>query len=288
MHFRAFGLNQHIEVTEVLLKKLIKKRIVDLDSVLKTYTSGIFNISIRSINSLEAGLQIVNLGKTDIQTKEILMNCILKCSNLKDYKYLLHKETARFLVNLTLTQWPTYDDKKEKIIDQHKYCDIIDIHFKTLLQKEILLPTPDQEESDFIKVYNIDFDVAQMLTNVLENFVTNIPETIEILLSTGVLLINILNYLIKYSIIDTTDVNNSPLLHFLENVLKKDLIQTFDVFRNKHEREAKKVIEYIDILDLMFTMDVTEFVLTKVKNLIPLELLKKLGSISNELDQGKL
>ncbi|KAG5880543.1 hypothetical protein JTB14_026776 [Gonioctena quinquepunctata] len=283
---RAFALNQHKDATENLLAKLIKNGIIDLENILQTYTSGILNISLQSIRTLESGLQLVSLGRSEEFTKENLISCILNSQNLKDYKYLQHKETAEFLVKLTLKQWPTNTNSHiEKNID--KYRDLKDIYFKTLLEESVLAKGLVECKEAFDSGYTVETETAKSLMNLLETFVTTCPPSEEVLCSILILLVNISSALIEYKIVDEQDIDDSPLIDLIKRLLGHDKLKEICSNHNKSDREAKKLLETVCILDELFLLDVNKFMKKKLKSLIPFELLKALIQVLNHLQEDQ-
>ncbi|KAJ8933927.1 hypothetical protein NQ314_013683 [Rhamnusium bicolor] len=251
----AFGLNQHKQATEYLLEKLIHKGIIDLDTVIQSYTSGVLNISVQSISTMDAALQYLTFNKSDEPKKELLMNCIVNSQNIKDYDYLVHPKTATFLVNLTLKQWPMSDSNgvfEKQNID--KYCDIKDVYFKSILEQNVL-PLNKVVKTEFSdNTFNVDFELTRTLVNVIQNYVDSIsPESVEHLLSIIVLLVNITKCMIQYKILNEKDINNCLMMRLVEKIFNYNVIKKFDLYGNKNDREAKRLLECIAILDKLLT-----------------------------------
>lgn len=138
LFYRAFGLNQQKEEAEILLSVFIKKQIVDPECILQSYSSGVLNITVQSINIFETTLHINDFSRSE-QSKMELIACILNPQNVKEYKYLLERQTALLLVNLTLKhrQITLCDDRNvEKNID--RYSDIKRIYRQTLFEESIV------------------------------------------------------------------------------------------------------------------------------------------------------
>ncbi|KAJ8960033.1 hypothetical protein NQ318_009470 [Aromia moschata] len=287
---RAFGLNQHKQVTETLLQALIPKKLVDLESVLQTYTSGVLIVSVQSIKTMDAALHNLNHTQLERTMKETLINCILNSQNTKDYDYLLDPRTAKFLVNLTLQQWPLNESgncEEPKEVD--KQCDLKDLYFQTLLEKTVLPSKVITKKEPSELVYNLDPDAAKMLSNILKDFVNSTSsEVVEWLLSVVVLLTNITSYLIKYKLLDEMEVDNCASIKLIEKILNYGVIRRFQLYENKNDREAQKLMECISVLDKIFTFNDGTFLVSKVKDLIPFEILRSLVGTLNDLQEESI
>ncbi|KAJ8978033.1 hypothetical protein NQ317_013561 [Molorchus minor] len=243
----AFALNQHKEATESLLQKLIPRKLVDLNSVLQSYTSGVLNITKQSINIMDAALQNLNFNQTEKKMKEMLMNCILNLQSAKSYSHLLYPETATFLVNLTLKQWPIYKLDYTDRIEQkiNKIDDITDIYFKTILEKTVV-PPEITKKCLSEKIFIVDNKSSETFIDHIRNFVCNTSsEPVEVLLGTVVLLLNVTSCMINYKILDE-----------------------MDLYENKSNKEIHKLLE-----------------LGKIKDLVPLELIRSLAETLNCLQE---
>lgn len=240
-------------------------------------------VSIESIECLKAGLCISPLGRTENNIKETLMQYILNPTNVSDYKYLLHKKTAKFLVDLSLKKWPEFDDVDEK--ETYLEDGITDIHLKTLMTTILVAPTQNVISINTERSYSVDFEIYHMLTRIVHNFVTDIPDTLEILIGTLVLLTNILSYSVDYGIVDKNVINNSPLVGLIIQIFRNENVENFNAYR--HEREVMKLLECINNLEILFSYSSTnKEIISLVKNIVPVQLLKSIFILLTEL-QGK-
>ncbi|XP_023014307.2 serine/threonine-protein kinase tefu [Leptinotarsa decemlineata] len=283
---RAFALNQHKEATENLLAKLIKNDVVDFHDILQTYTSGILNISPQSIRTLDSGLQLVSIGKSDDLKKENLMSCILNAQNFKDCTYLLCKETAEFLVKLTLKQWPS-KGQENGFRNQDKFQDLKNIYLKTLLEESTLTRELVKSKEAVEGGYSVEINTAKSLTNLLDVFVRSSPESEEALASILVLLVNISSALIDFKIVGERDIEDSVLIDLIKKVLTFEKLKGICSYHNKSEREAKNLLKFVKIMDRLFSLDVNKIMQSKLKNLVPLEVLKALIQILNDLQEDQ-
>ncbi|KAJ8917850.1 hypothetical protein NQ315_010763 [Exocentrus adspersus] len=286
---KAFGLNQHKDATETVLSKLIDKKLIDLKIVIQTYVSRVLNISVQSIKTLDATIRHMQFVNSDIALKKELMTCILPDGqNLKDYNYLWHPPTARFLVNLTLKQWPDAIDEYE--IDDRlsdKYSELKDVYFKSILEKNIIVSIKAKESNTAKKTFYLDPQSFNILTEMVRNFVESVDsQSIEKLLSITVLLINLTDCMVEYSILEETEVNDSLMMKLVEQILRYETLKTFRFYQNKSEREMKRLLNCIQILDKIFMFNGNSFLTTRVKQVVPYDLLKTVTDILGELHQG--
>lgn len=286
---RAFGLNQHKDSTETLLRQLIHKKIIDLDIVLQTYTSGVLNISVQSVKTLETTLKHSHFAKLDSSEKSKLMNSVLNLQNLKDYDYLSHPLTARFLVNLILKQWPNVECNKEieeKTPD--KYSDIKDVYFKSILEKNVYSPNNGDKKDVIQPTFNLDLKTFEIFTNIIRNFVDTInSQSIEQLLNVVVLLINITSFMYEYKIFEETVINNSLMMKLIERILNYGALKKFQFYQSKSDREVKRLLECIMTLDKIFIYNNNSVLSSKIKEIIPFDLLKTLVGVLNDLQEGQ-
>lgn len=286
---RAFGLNQHKDSTETLLRQLIHKKIIDLDIVLQTYTSGVLNISVQSVKTLETTLKHSHFAKLDSSEKSKLMNSVLNLQNLKDYDYLSHPLTARFLVNLILKQWPNIEFDKEieeKISD--KYSDIKDVYFKSILEKNVYSPNNGDKKDVIQQTFNLDLKTFEIFTNIIRNFVDTInSQSIEQLLNVVVLLINVTSFMYEYKIFEETVINNSLMMKLIERILNYGALKKFQFYQSKSDREVKRLLECIMTLDKIFIYNNNSVLSSKIKEIIPFDLLKTLVGVLNDLQEGQ-
>ncbi|XP_018573379.1 serine-protein kinase ATM [Anoplophora glabripennis] len=282
---RAFGLNQHKELTETLLRQLIPRKIVDLDTILQTYTSGILNTSVESIKTLETVLKQLHFAKLDNSEKEKLMNSILNSQSLKDYDYLSHLTTARFLVNLTLRQWPNVDsDKHIEEKYSEKYGDIKDIYFKSILERNICMPNKNDKKHVKDMTFHMDLKTFEIFTNIVRNFVDAInSQSIELLLNVIVLLINVTNFMLKYRILEESVINSSLMMKLVERILNYGALKKFQFYQSKSDREKKRLLECVTILDKIFSYNNNCVLSSRTKEIVPFDLLKTLVGVLNDL-----
>ncbi|CAH1170506.1 unnamed protein product [Phaedon cochleariae] len=286
---RAFALNQHKAVTEVLLEKLIRNGIVHIDNIFQAYTSGILNISPQSIKTLHSALDFANIDQNEHCRKENLMKCILNPQNLKDYKYLRESRTAEFLVKLTLKEWPksTDTDNEESNEMWNEYKDLIEIYLKTMFEDNAVA----RRDKDNVNVettennHSMELESATLMTNILKNFVQNTSDTEEILLSFLILIVNIASYAIDYDFLSEIQINDSVFIDLINEIFGHEKIKHFDLYKTKNEREAKRLLDCVDILDTLFSLRINTWMMKKLKSLVPLEFLRSLNLIFNDLQE---
>lgn len=224
---------------------------------------------------------VTRLGKTDNRTKKTLLQYILNPTNSKEYNYITHKQTAKFLCDLSLKKWPDNENKspKEKIEED----DIIKIHLTSLIETLLVLPkqthvSPKNEHFP----QDLDLEVLEILTMVIENFLLEIPETTETLIGVLVLLTNILSYLVDYEIIDGNNVENSRFVALIKTIIQKDDIKYLRCYRK--ERELIKLLDCINNLNILFSdLSINKHIVLLIRNLIPTELLKSLLILLTEI-----
>lgn len=273
-------MNQHRKVAAILLQKLIRRNLVDLHVVLQTYTSGVQNITVESIECLEVVLRVFQLGKTENHLKNTLMKYLLSTANCKEYKYFLHKKTAKFLVNLCLKKWPEAEehDVREKIMES----DITDIHIKSLMETILVLPRKEKEPLQIEYVsHHLDLELFEMLNMIVQNFVANNLESSEILIEMLVLLMNILSYMVEYKVVDENTLENSPLVEHIIKIFQADDVKNFKSCNN--DREATQLLKRINNIYIVFTdISRNKQIVSLFRNLVPEELLHSLFMLLTE------
>lgn len=273
-NFRVIALNQHRQVAGILLQKLVRTKFVDLNVVLQTYTTGVQNVSIESIECIDVGLRVAQLGKIDNNIKKILLQYILNPTNLKEYKYIIQKQTAKFLVDLSLKKWPETENILEK--EKVKEIDIIEIHLKSLMESILVSPKQNNGSSNIERFsHDLDSEIFDMLTIAIQNFILEIPDTTEILTGMLILLTNITSYLMDYKIINRVTIQSSPFLEFIKTIFQDEKIQNFNCYRK--ERELSKLLECVNNLNILFSdCSCNKVIVSSLRNLVPVDLLKSL------------
>ncbi|XP_056641369.1 serine-protein kinase ATM isoform X1 [Diorhabda sublineata] len=280
---RAFGLNQHKNATEKLMGELISRGIIDFEDVLPTYQSEAINLSLQSIKNFNAGLRFMILTN-DVQKKKRIMQCILKSKNLREYKYLCSKETATFLVKLTFKQWQTEQNNTETNIEYNEYDDITNIYLKSLLDESVFPINKNvTPEDSFKNTRDVDFESAAILIETLEQFITNGFDTEEIIFSKIILLLNIANCTVVYRVLLQERCNNSWFINLVNELFNKKIIKDFTISEYKNEKDTKRLIEYINILNELFSLCISDGIMIELKELFPFDILKILFKILNKL-----
>lgn len=219
-------------------------------------------------------MRVAQLGKIENNIKKILLQYILNPTNLKEYKYIIQKQTAKFLVDLSLKKWPETENLPEKEIV--KELDIIEIHLKSLIDSILVSPKQNDGSSNIEHFsHDLDSEIFDMLTIAIQNFLLEIPETTEILTGMLVLLANITSYLMDYKIINGDSIESLPFLKFIKTIFENEKIQYFNCYRK--ERELSKLLECVNNLNILFSdSSCNKIIVSSLRNLVPVELLKNL------------
>ncbi|CAH1112513.1 unnamed protein product [Psylliodes chrysocephalus] len=282
---KAFGLNQHKHVTERLLEQLISRGIVNFEDVLQTYQSGLISLSLQTIRTFNSGLRFMILN--DLQKKECVMKCILP-QNCIEYKYLCSKETAKFLVKLTFKLYKSEEIRDDIVKQSDKYDKLNRIYLKTLLAEEALTIKKTETTEEIFFKPDTDVDSCGLLLNVVEDFVNSGEETEELLLSKVTLLANICSWLSEYNVQREADLKQSQFIILLESIINKDIIKNFPLAKSENERDLRRLAECLDIINVLFSLNVSKWVMDKLKESIPLDFLRKLSTFLNALqEKGK-
>ncbi|CAH2005984.1 unnamed protein product [Acanthoscelides obtectus] len=277
---RAFTLNQERDVTEKLLEALILRKIISFDSIQETYTSGIFSLTSQSISTINTGLQSVVLYLSkETQTK--MIKCILNVNNFKNCNFLLKRETASVLINLTQRQWLSVKTQKEQSVSD-AYAEIKQIYYMNAFEK-VLIETNNELEYMDLKSTNIDTDIYFILIDTLKSLVNNIPDNIEVQLSMCVLILNILNCLFVYGM---RMLDHEALHTMFKNVFNSVNKNHFDI-EGKQEAERRKILGYIRILDESYSHEFHQSLVKLVRQTVPQEVLKLLVKSLNILQDDK-
>ncbi|XP_028138214.2 serine-protein kinase ATM-like [Diabrotica virgifera virgifera] len=282
---RAFGLNQHKDATEALLEELIGRGIVDFDDILPTYQSDVINLSLQSIRTYNAGLHHMILNN-DLQKKECIIRSVLKPQTHTGCHYLRSKDTAAFLVRLILKQWQSKDQQpKSEAVDE--YDRLKEIYFKSLLDEETLTLTSSIQTTDVKASPDIQRECVTLLATMASNFVTD-NDSVEVLLSKIALLVNIASCVTEYQIMSEED-SKSCWFEMIKGLFEADTLTEFNLTEYKSEREIKRLIDCVNILNDLFSLDVAKWTMDNLKELFPFQLLKKLFDVLNRLqiDQNR-
>lgn len=233
-------------------------------------------------------LKHLHFAKLDIAEKSKLMNFVLNFQNLKDYHYLSNRLTAKFLVNLILKQWPVVEfDKEVEERTSDKYSGIKDIYFKSILGRNICMPNKSDKKDMVELTFNIELKAFEIFTNIMRNFIDNInSQSIEQLLNVVILLINVTSYMLEYKILEETVMNNSLMVKLVERILNYGTLKKLQFYQNKNDREVKRLLECVTTLDKIFSYNSNIVLSSKIKGLIPFDLLKTLVGVLNDLQEG--
>ncbi|CAH1281056.1 unnamed protein product [Diabrotica balteata] len=285
---RAFGLNQHKDATEALLEELIGRGIVDFEDILPTYQSDVINLSLQSIRTYNAGLRHMILNN-DLQKKECIMKSVLKPQNHTGCHYLRSKDTAAFLVRLILKQWQSKDQQpKNEPVDIDEYDKLKEIYFKSLLDEETLTLKSSIKITDIKNSPDIQRECVTLLATMATNFVMD-NASVEVLLSKIVLLVNIASCVTEHQIMSEED-SKSCWFGILKRLFEADSLKEFNLIDYKSDREIKRLIDCVNILNELFSLDVAKWAMDSLKELCPFELLRKLFVVLNNLqsDQNRI
>lgn len=230
----------------------------------------------------------MHFAKLDISEKGKLINSVLNLQNLKDYDYLSHPITARFLVNLILRQWPNIDfDEQTAEKDTDRYSDIKDIYFKSILERNICSPNKNGQKDFKEMTFHIDLKTFEIFTNIMRNFVDTInSQSVELLLNVVVLLINVTSFMLKYRILEESVMNSSLMMKLVERILNYGALKRLQFYQDGGDRQAKRLLECVTILDKIFSYNGERILSTRIKEIIPFDLLKTLVGVLNDLQDG--
>lgn len=274
LFFRAIALNQHRKEAEILLQKLIRSNIVDLHIVLQTYTSGVINMSVESIECLEMVMGNLYIGQTGGGIRKGLLQYILSSDSFKTYEYFLNKKTAEFIVNLCLKKWPEIEINTTK---RKLGSEITDIHLKSLMENLLVLPDQNNHISKINnhQCHHLEFGMFTKLNETLEILIRDISDSVEITIRVLVFLTNILSFLTDYNLFDIKDISNSTIVILINQLFQKTDLKTLTSYRQ--EREMKKLMECINNLFILFSdMKINKEVMKIIKDMVPVDLLKSL------------
>ncbi|CAG9854398.1 unnamed protein product [Phyllotreta striolata] len=279
---RAFGLDQHKKPAEKLIERLVSKGIVDFEDLLQTYQSGVSSLTISSIACFNTGLKFTALN--ELNKKECIMRCILP-RNCKSYEHLLDKETARLLVKLVFSEFQCENvESPEPFQSNDIYSNIIDIYSKTsYLHNEEVSSVNRKEHSPSVTPDVHDGSIS-LLTTVVTEFVGNSTDCEqnkeEILFYKAALLSNLCHWLREYNV---REISNCPFMNLLEDIWKNDLIMEFRLCSYIDGKSGKKLLNCLGIVEELFSLDVAEPVMDKLKEFVPMKFLKSLVECLNGL-----
>lgn len=199
----------------------------------------------------------------------------MNSTNIKEYRYLLDKRTAKFLVNLTLKKWIVFREVNE-IEKEITTDDITDLHLKTLLEIVLISPRQQAEQPEDQELsHKVDVEILQILIKTMQKFCSDMPDIIEISIGMLVLLTNILSYMVEYEILDTNNIETSPFVELITKIFQNEEVACFNAYRE--EREVMKFLNCINDLDMHFSDSLTnKQIISLVKDLIPVDFLKRL------------
>ncbi|XP_066254507.1 serine-protein kinase ATM isoform X2 [Euwallacea similis] len=277
---RAVGLNQNVKETQNLLQKLINSNLIDLESVIQTYVSGVLIITEHHVHTLQLVLEHINFSQLEFSKREELFNSLLNGQSIKDFHCLLKPSFAKLLVALTLKQCPPF--KYENAVEQsYQYYKILaDLYAKSnfeLAQCRSLNPI---KESLSDRSFNVDYEVVKILTEKLQSFAlwANAESTDKLLCIVG-LLYNVLSYMFDFQAVGMEQIQENPIFGLINQLLDRDSIKSFSKYENHNEKMLKELVTVVEILDYIFSLN--NSVTSIVKNLFHISFLRGLLGIVN-------
>ncbi|XP_050307938.1 serine-protein kinase ATM isoform X2 [Anthonomus grandis grandis] len=279
---RAVGLNQHIKQTQSLLQKLMHRNIVNVESVIQTFFSGVLIITEHHFKTLHLVLENLNLSQLELSKKEELFHSLLNSQNVKDYRCFLKNDFASILVALTLKQCP---DLSEPRFDKREiaYKHLIDLYSKTQFKIRDIDNTKDvkaKKSSLLNRNFNTDTETLQLFTQKLESFVeASVNEPIERILCIVGLLHNILSSMLDFQVIHESQIKENIVFHLIMQLFGLGQVTSLAKYKSHSDGVLKEILSLANVLDDLFSLKNNATCV--VKEAFPIEFLKGLMDILN-------
>ncbi|CAG9773154.1 unnamed protein product [Ceutorhynchus assimilis] len=272
---RAVGLNHNIQATQNLLEKLISHNLVNIESVIQTYTSGVLSITEHHLNTLVMVLEQIDISELEINKKEKLFNSLLSPHNVKNYRCFLKPNFAKILVTLTLKQCPNLRKLKPETSQNYYNVNLVKLYAKQ--QFEIIKLNCIKSPIVTKRTFNVDFIVVNMLEEKLTQFaeVTQ-TETVDKILCVVGLLYNILSCLIDYEI---HIENGSKTITLIRKLLDSDSVMSLERYQVHNDKMMKQLLNISEILDEIFSLN--NSVTSVVKEMFTIDFLRQVVDILN-------
>ncbi|XP_066152379.1 serine-protein kinase ATM isoform X2 [Euwallacea fornicatus] len=277
---RAVGLNQNVKETQNLLRKLINSNLIDLESVIQTYVSGVLIITEHHVHTLQLVLEQINFSQLELSKRGELFNSLLNGQSIKDFHCLLKPSFAKLLVALTLKQCPPF--KYENAVDHSNryYQSLADLYAKSnfeLVQCRYLQPIKENSSN---RSFNVDFEIVNILIEKLQSFALSADaEPTDKLLCIVGLLYNVLSYMADFQAVEMEQIQECRVYGLINQLLDKDSVKSFSKYENHNEKMLKELVTIVQILDYIFSLN--NSVTSTVKSLFHIDFLRGLLGIVN-------
>ncbi|KAH1001561.1 hypothetical protein HUJ04_005561 [Dendroctonus ponderosae] len=274
---RAVGLNHHIKETQHLLRKLICRQIIKVESVIQTYTSGVLITTEHHLATLQLVLEFTNPSQLPLSRKEELVNSLLNVPNIKNFRCLLKRNFAEVLVGLTLKHCPDYEREEASAQDGSMcvYGTLAALFAKSTFNLEQILIRAPALKAPTKRSFNTDSAALEILLKKLNAFVDSVySESTDKLFCAVGLLYNVASCMIDYQVLQEDQLQTSTVLSLINRVLSNESTQSFQRFQ-VHSGSALKQLQAIAlILDDVFS--IKNSVTQQVKELFSFNFLKEI------------
>lgn len=295
---RAAGLNQNAAQTNKLLQKLLEsnRELRQSSDVFRAYLSGTLKISEHSLSTLEVACCYCPLPRTVLQqepTESMLMKLLLKNENSDVF---ILEVIARICVCLTMKRFPKCAlaiEDKEKLQVQDG---IENTYAATCMESGVLMEKDIKSTWNCSKSHIIDKRLFDELVAILENIQKeslsdeNGDNLMLKIISAVILYFNSLSHILLFKILTEEELLNCPPYANLVKLLKlfTTLFVNFSEKVGESKTEAAKLKELLQLLKLLFHINIVPQFTYRLREVVPVEILQTLFSLLNNGNEKDL
>lgn len=281
--YRSVGLNQNEEATHKLLQVMLHcKKSPQPMSLLSIYTSGVLNISVSSVETLNVLCQTITLPETiangsDTSVRKYLIKFVLGLNTEKLSSTVVFSEkiSAQVLTGLLAKSWPYMNNFTINEDINREYTSIEESYILSSFEGGLVIDKPQEKvqknQPENTSNCLIHSDTFSVLKCILQTFCEQLCETqysssSEILdLINGIILIlNVMSELMNCQIL-----TEHTLLEFVD---VERLFNHLHSVINIHIYNAD--VQVLKQLELLFSLKVCEPVSALVRQVMTVEFLK--------------